>query len=79
MERATTSSGEDTGTTAGRAAALLLALLFGLPGTSLAETLAYYKVPSHVEFLDHPLPRNATGKVLKQVLSGEAESTFVEE
>ena len=45
----------------------------------VAETLAYYKVPSHVEFLDHPLPRNATGKVLKQVLSGEAESTFVEE
>ena len=45
----------------------------------VAETLAYYKVPSHVEFLDSPLPRNATGKVLKQVLSGEAESTFVEE
>ena len=44
-----------------------------------AETLAYYKVPTHVECRDTLLPRNATGKVLKQVLTGESESIFVEE
>ena len=38
----------------------------------VAETLAYYKVPSHIEIRSEPLPRNATGKVLKQVLLGEA-------
>ncbi len=45
----------------------------------VAETLAYYKVPSHIEIRSEPLPRNATGKVLKQVLLGEAENTFSEE
>jgi acyl-CoA synthetase (AMP-forming)/AMP-acid ligase II len=45
----------------------------------VAETLAYYKVPTHVEISDEPLPRNATGKVLKAVLLGEAENTFHEE
>ena len=45
----------------------------------VAEKLAYYKTPTHVEFRSSPLPRNATGKVLKQVLTGEAESSFVEE
>lgn len=44
----------------------------------VAETLAYYKVPTYVEFRDEPLPRNATGKVLKAVLTGEAENTFEE-
>lgn len=44
-----------------------------------AETLAYYKVPAHVEFRDEPLPRNATGKVVKAVLAGDAEQTFFEE
>jgi len=41
--------------------------------------LAYYKVPSIVEFRDEPLPRNATGKVVKAVLTGDAAHTFVEE
>jgi acyl-CoA synthetase (AMP-forming)/AMP-acid ligase II len=45
----------------------------------VGEKLAYFKVPVHWEFLRTALPRNATGKVLKQVLTGEAESTFVEE
>lgn len=44
----------------------------------VAETLAYYKVPTHVEFRTESLPRNATGKVLKAVLTGEAENTFEE-
>jgi len=44
----------------------------------VAETLAYYKVPTYVEFRDEALPRNATGKVLKPVLLGEAENTFEE-
>ena len=45
----------------------------------VAQTLAYYKVPTHVEIRTEPLPRNATGKVLKSVLTGEAENTFREE
>ncbi|MDG2308505.1 MAG: class I adenylate-forming enzyme family protein [Candidatus Binatia bacterium] len=54
-----------------------------LDGAALAsfvgETLAYYKVPAHWDIRTEALPRNATGKVLKQVLSGEAESSFIEE
>jgi acyl-CoA synthetase (AMP-forming)/AMP-acid ligase II len=45
----------------------------------VAEKLAYYKVPGYVEIRREPLPRNATGKVLKNVLTGEARNTFVEE
>lgn len=45
----------------------------------VAEKLAYYKVPAHWEIRSEALPRNATGKVLKAVLSGEAASGFVEE
>ena len=44
-----------------------------------AASLASYKVPSVVEIRTEPLPRTATGKVMKQVLAGEAENTFVEE
>ena len=44
-----------------------------------AETLASYKVPAVVEIRTDPLPRTATGKVMKQVLSGETENVFVEE
>lgn len=44
-----------------------------------AETLAYFKVPEIIELRSEPLPRNATGKVMKHVLSGESENTFVEE
>jgi acyl-CoA synthetase (AMP-forming)/AMP-acid ligase II len=38
----------------------------------VAERLAYYKVPAHWEVRAEPLPRNATGKVLKHVLTGGA-------
>lgn len=41
--------------------------------------LAYFKVPAHWEFRREPLPRNATGKVLKHVLTGGAVNPFVEE
>ena len=44
-----------------------------------AETLATYKIPAHWEVRGEPLPRNAAGKVLKNVLQGEAENTFIEE
>jgi acyl-CoA synthetase (AMP-forming)/AMP-acid ligase II len=44
-----------------------------------AETLSSYKVPAHVELRTEALPRNATGKIMKHVLSGDAENTFVEE
>jgi len=45
----------------------------------VAEKLAYYKVPTYIELREEALPRNATGKVLKAVLLGEAENTFLEE
>jgi acyl-CoA synthetase (AMP-forming)/AMP-acid ligase II len=38
------------------------------------ETLASYKVPTVWELRREPLPRNASGKVLKTVLLGEAEA-----
>jgi acyl-CoA synthetase (AMP-forming)/AMP-acid ligase II len=38
------------------------------------ETLASYKVPTLWELRREPLPRNASGKVLKTVLLGEAEA-----
>ena len=44
-----------------------------------AETLAGYKVPGLWEVRSEPLPRNAAGKVLKAVLTGETENAFVEE
>ncbi|HZP29006.1 MAG TPA: class I adenylate-forming enzyme family protein [Acidimicrobiia bacterium] len=43
-----------------------------------AERLASYKVPAVVELRTEPLPRTASGKVMKHVLAG-AENTFVEE
>ncbi len=45
----------------------------------VAEALAYFKVPSHWEIRRQPLPRNATGKILKNVLVGAAENRFVED
>ena len=44
-----------------------------------AATLAYFKVPEIIEIRTEPLPRNATGKVMKHVLSGHGENTFVED
>ena len=45
----------------------------------VADTLADIKVPAHWELRTDPLPRNATGKVLKQVVQGAADYNFVEE
>jgi acyl-CoA synthetase (AMP-forming)/AMP-acid ligase II len=43
------------------------------------EALAHFKVPTLWEVRDEPLPRNATGKVLKYVLAGEASNDFIED
>ena len=43
------------------------------------ETLAGYKLPEHLEEWNGPLPRNASGKVVKAVLRGEVTQTFIEE
>jgi acyl-CoA synthetase (AMP-forming)/AMP-acid ligase II len=43
------------------------------------ETLSPYKIPTHWEIRSEPLPRNASGKVLKNVLSGESENAFIDE
>jgi acyl-CoA synthetase (AMP-forming)/AMP-acid ligase II len=45
----------------------------------VGERLAYYKVPAHWERRTEALPRNAAGKVLKQLLQDGAESPFLEE
>ncbi|HEX7131982.1 MAG TPA: AMP-binding protein [Iamia sp.] len=44
----------------------------------VAETLAAFKVPTYVETRDEKLPRNASGKLLKNVLRGEGEVSFSE-
>ena len=43
------------------------------------EAFANFKIPTQWEIRSEPLPRNATGKVLKNVLSGEAKSDFIDE
>ena len=45
----------------------------------VGDTLAAFKIPAHWELRTEPLPRNATGKVLKNVLTGVAENPFVVE
>ena len=44
----------------------------------VAETLAYFKVPTYVDLQSDKLPRNASGKLLKNVLRGEGEVSFAE-
>jgi acyl-coenzyme A synthetase/AMP-(fatty) acid ligase len=44
----------------------------------VAETLADFKVPAYVEITDQLLPRNAAGKVMKDVLRGQAEVRLAE-
>ncbi len=46
--------------------------------TWVAETLANFKVPTYVDFTTETLPRNASGKLLKNVLRGEGEVSFAE-
>jgi long-chain acyl-CoA synthetase len=42
------------------------------------QTLAEFKVPVYVDLRTDPLPRNASGKLLKNVLRGEGEVSFAE-
>ena len=44
----------------------------------VGEALAYFKVPEHVVVTEDKLPRNASGKLLKNVLRGEGEVSFAE-
>jgi long-chain acyl-CoA synthetase len=44
----------------------------------VAMTLAPYKVPTYIERWDGKLPRNASGKLLKNVLRGEGHVSFAE-
>jgi long-chain acyl-CoA synthetase len=44
----------------------------------VAETLANFKVPAYVDTTEETLPRNASGKLLKNVLRGEGEVSFAE-
>jgi steroid-24-oyl-CoA synthetase len=44
----------------------------------VGETLADFKVPAYIELTSDKLPRNATGKLLKNVLRGEGEVSFSE-
>jgi long-chain acyl-CoA synthetase len=44
-----------------------------------AEALASYKIPAIVEVRAEPLPRNPTGKVMKHVLAGASDDSFVAE
>ena len=57
------------------------------PGSSLteadirawvAEALADFKVPTYIDIVTDKLPRNASGKLLKNVLRGEGEVSFAE-
>ncbi len=41
--------------------------------------LAYFKVPTRWELRSEPMPRNASGKLLKHVVTGDAENPFIEE
>ncbi len=45
----------------------------------VGETLAPYKVPKHWEIRREPLPRNPAGKILKNALTGEGGTRFVED
>jgi long-chain acyl-CoA synthetase len=57
------------------------------PGMSITEdevrqwvagALAAFKVPTYVELRHDKLPRNASGKLLKNLLRGEGEVSFAE-
>ncbi len=51
----------------------------GLLHAFCSERLAAFKVPSHWEVRYEPLPRNAAGKIMKNVLSGETDGQLTEE
>ena len=45
----------------------------------VGETLSRYKVPAHWEVRTEPLPRNAAGKLVKNVLEGTRELNLIED
>jgi acyl-CoA synthetase (AMP-forming)/AMP-acid ligase II len=45
----------------------------------VAERLAYYKVPAHWQLRAEPLPRNASGKIMKHLLAEGTDNPFVED
>jgi len=45
----------------------------------LGLTLSGHKIPAHWEVRTEPLPRNASGKIMKKVLTGESVNTFIED
>ncbi len=47
--------------------------------TWCGETLASFKVPSHWDIRTEPLPRNAAGKIVKTVLTGESAGVGIDE
>ena len=57
------------------------ALFVGLYSIAASKPLTYeqyWKVPAYVEVVKEPLPRNPSGKLLKNVLRGEGEVSFAE-
>jgi len=61
------------------------AIVRRVPGSKLSKEqvrrqvsahLASFKVPEFVEFVDEPLPRNPTGKILKNLLRGQGDVSF---
>jgi long-chain acyl-CoA synthetase len=44
----------------------------------VADGLAAFKVPAYVDLTFEKLPRNASGKLLKNVLRGEGDVSFAE-
>ncbi len=44
-----------------------------------AQTLAYYKVPAAFEIRTEPLPRNATGKVMKHLVASPTATGLIQE
>jgi acyl-coenzyme A synthetase/AMP-(fatty) acid ligase len=45
----------------------------------VGEALAYYKVPSQWEIRSEPLPRTATGKIVKNALADASQHTQQED
>ena len=45
----------------------------------VGKDLADFKVPSKWKIIDRPLPRNASGKLMKHVLIDTSKNTMVEE
>ena len=48
-------------------------------GRWVKEKMAAFKVPAYWEVRTEPLPRNAAGKILKNVLTGEKSADLIEE